>query len=197
MDCGLPGPSVHGFLQARILEWIAISSSRGIFPIQDPRLLHCRWVLYQWATREAQVCKAGRPLCLVSNLHALSFMGAALSLLLLFSSIFCQACKAFSSLWLVISAKAQTLPNTGKPGACRPAAGLAEGPAPPFLQFPRTQPWCPEGHAGSLGQSFPLSLTDFFPSTLFPSLYHLLLSLLLIVLIILLAFVEGFFCMNV
>ena len=29
MDCNLPGSSVHGILQARILEWIAISFSRG------------------------------------------------------------------------------------------------------------------------------------------------------------------------
>ena len=29
MDCSLPGSSVHGILQARILEWVAISFSRG------------------------------------------------------------------------------------------------------------------------------------------------------------------------
>ena len=29
MDCSPPGSSVHGISQARILEWIAISSSRG------------------------------------------------------------------------------------------------------------------------------------------------------------------------
>ena len=29
MDCGLPGPSVHGIPQARILEWIAIPFFRG------------------------------------------------------------------------------------------------------------------------------------------------------------------------
>ena len=29
MDCGLPGSSLHGILQARILEWVAISFSRG------------------------------------------------------------------------------------------------------------------------------------------------------------------------
>ena len=29
MDCSLPGSSVHGVLQAGILEWVAISSSRG------------------------------------------------------------------------------------------------------------------------------------------------------------------------
>ena len=29
MNCSPPGSSVHGILQARILEWVAISSSRG------------------------------------------------------------------------------------------------------------------------------------------------------------------------
>ena len=28
-ECGLPGSSVHGILQARILEWVAMPSSRG------------------------------------------------------------------------------------------------------------------------------------------------------------------------
>ena len=27
MDCSLPGSSIHGILQARILEWVAISFS--------------------------------------------------------------------------------------------------------------------------------------------------------------------------
>ena len=29
MDCSLPGSSVHGIIPERILEWVAISSSRG------------------------------------------------------------------------------------------------------------------------------------------------------------------------
>ena len=29
MDCSLPGSSIHGTFQARILEWVAISFSRG------------------------------------------------------------------------------------------------------------------------------------------------------------------------
>ena len=29
LDCVLPGSSVHGILRARILEWVAISYSRG------------------------------------------------------------------------------------------------------------------------------------------------------------------------
>ena len=37
MDCNLPGSSVHGILQARILKWnwVAISSSRGSFQPRD------------------------------------------------------------------------------------------------------------------------------------------------------------------
>ena len=31
-DCNLPNSSVHGILQARILEWVAIFSSRGSSP---------------------------------------------------------------------------------------------------------------------------------------------------------------------
>ena len=40
-DCSLPGSSVHRILQARILEWVATPSSRGIFPTQrlKPHLL--------------------------------------------------------------------------------------------------------------------------------------------------------------
>ena len=29
MNCSLPGSSVHGILQARILEWVTMPSSRG------------------------------------------------------------------------------------------------------------------------------------------------------------------------
>ena len=32
MDCSPPGSSVHGLLQARILEWVALPFCRGIFP---------------------------------------------------------------------------------------------------------------------------------------------------------------------
>ena len=40
--------SVHGILQARILEWVAMPSSRGIFPTQgsNTSLPHYRWILY-------------------------------------------------------------------------------------------------------------------------------------------------------
>ena len=48
MACRPPGSSVHEILQARILEWIAISFSRGIFPTQgsNPGLHLWRQMLY-------------------------------------------------------------------------------------------------------------------------------------------------------
>ena len=62
MDCSLPGSSVHGISQARILEWVAISFSRGSSCPRDLTLAsctagalsHCRQSLTDWATREAQ-----------------------------------------------------------------------------------------------------------------------------------------------
>ena len=44
MDYSPPGSSVHGILQARILEWVAMPSPPGDLP--DPGLLHCRKILY-------------------------------------------------------------------------------------------------------------------------------------------------------
>ena len=38
MDCNLPGSPVHGIFPARIPEWVAISSSRGIFLPGSPAL---------------------------------------------------------------------------------------------------------------------------------------------------------------
>ena len=38
MDCSLPGSSVHGIFQARVLEWVAISFSRGSSSPRSPAL---------------------------------------------------------------------------------------------------------------------------------------------------------------
>ena len=35
VDCSPPGSSVHGILQARILEWVAMPSFRGSSPPRD------------------------------------------------------------------------------------------------------------------------------------------------------------------
>ena len=39
MDCSPPGSSVHGILQARILEWVAMPSSRGSYQPRDQTLV--------------------------------------------------------------------------------------------------------------------------------------------------------------
>ena len=41
MDCGPPGSSVHGISQARILEWVAISFSRGSSQPRDRTQVSC------------------------------------------------------------------------------------------------------------------------------------------------------------
>ena len=55
LDCSPPGSSARGIFQARILECIAISPSRGSSRHRDRTrvLLHCRQILYHWAIREA------------------------------------------------------------------------------------------------------------------------------------------------
>ena len=46
MDCSLPGSSVHGIFQARVLEWVAISFSRDPpNPGIEHGLPHCRQTL--------------------------------------------------------------------------------------------------------------------------------------------------------
>ena len=59
MDCSLPGSSIHGIFQARILGWVAISFSRRS---SQPRVR--TWVsriagrhFATWATREAPIYK--------------------------------------------------------------------------------------------------------------------------------------------
>ena len=55
INCSLPSSSVHGILQARVLEWVAISFSRGSSRTRDPTRVSCmagrRFTL--WAAREA------------------------------------------------------------------------------------------------------------------------------------------------
>jgi len=41
MDCGPPGSSVHGILQTRILEWVAVPSSRGSSKPRDQTCILC------------------------------------------------------------------------------------------------------------------------------------------------------------
>ena len=55
MDCKLPGSSVHGILQARILEWVAVPFSRGASVSRDrTQVSHIAGRFFTvWATKEA------------------------------------------------------------------------------------------------------------------------------------------------
>ena len=74
MDCRPPGPSVHGILQARILEWVAISFSRGSFWLRDRIQVSCTVGIYFaiWTTRGAQAWAERRDLVLSYAHHFLA-----------------------------------------------------------------------------------------------------------------------------
>ena len=59
MDCGPPGSSIRGILQARIPEWIAISFSRGSSQSRDQtRSPDCTQFLYHlnhWRSPESHI----------------------------------------------------------------------------------------------------------------------------------------------
>ena len=61
MDCRLPGSSVCGIFQARILEWVAISLPQGIFPTQGSKL--CPFAFAVLADRFFTSAPPGKMLC--------------------------------------------------------------------------------------------------------------------------------------
>ena len=77
MDCSLPGSSVHGIFQARVLDWVAIAFSEAnpkcpeILPCQKERSPHLDksselWLLpyYIWNTEMRRFCDWKWPMCL-------------------------------------------------------------------------------------------------------------------------------------
>ena len=59
MDCSPQGSSIHGIFQARILEWVGISFSRGSPQPRDQTHISClvcigRQILYHWAAWETR-----------------------------------------------------------------------------------------------------------------------------------------------
>ena len=59
MDCSLPSSSVHGILQEIILEWVAVSSSRGS---SGPRNGTCVCYIYlHWQASSLPLAPPGKP----------------------------------------------------------------------------------------------------------------------------------------
>ena len=57
MDCSPPGSSVHGILQVKILEWVAIPSSRGSSQPRDQTLVSriAGWFFTIWALGKTHI----------------------------------------------------------------------------------------------------------------------------------------------
>ena len=58
LNCSSPGSSVHGTLQARILEWVAIPCSRGTSrPRDQTQVSHCGQILYRLSHQGSPTCE--------------------------------------------------------------------------------------------------------------------------------------------
>ena len=89
MDCILPGSSVHGIFQARVLEWVAISFSRGssrpsdgtqvshiasrhftVFATREAQMLE--WVAYPFSSSSSQPRNQTRVSCIAGRFFLFS-----------------------------------------------------------------------------------------------------------------------------
>ena len=59
MDCSPPSSSVHGILQARILEWVAMPSSRG--PSQPGDRTQVSYTYLHWQVDSLPLAPFGKP----------------------------------------------------------------------------------------------------------------------------------------
>ena len=141
-DCSSPGPSVHGILQSRRLEWVAISSSRGSSPPGiEPRFSYIdRRILYHCPPWESLASPFGDWFSLdVPDWNKKHYPSAAQGSLTC-SFRLAAKCKTRSRgmLWhstisvigagagSFIRASGGQLPSpTFKPGLCSPEAGRA------------------------------------------------------------------------
>ena len=65
VDCSLPGSSIRGILQVRILEWVAISFSRGSSPLRD-----LTWVPH-WQVDYLPLSHQGSPFLMINGTNLL------------------------------------------------------------------------------------------------------------------------------
>ena len=100
LDCSPPGSSVYGISQARILEWVTISFSRGSLQPRDWTRISCvscidRWVLYHWATRETRASS-------LVSINKADRLGGWIrnECPLVFTGVFAPRCPAF--LWCLL-----------------------------------------------------------------------------------------------
>ena len=87
MDCSLPGSSVYGVFQARVLEWVDHFLLQGIFPTQgsNPGLLNYRKTLYCLSHQGSQLRSSlvANFLCWVLVYDAIIELGSLLALVMM------------------------------------------------------------------------------------------------------------------
>ena len=132
MDCSLPGFSIHGTFQARILEWVAISFSRRSSWPRDWTWVSCtvsrRFTI--WARREVHLCQS---VLLIFSYKSCIVYGLTFKSLIHFESILMYGVKKCSA------AAAKLLQSC--PTLCDPIDGSPPGsPVPGILQA-RTLEW--------------------------------------------------------
>ena len=100
-----PGFSVHGILQARMLEWVAMSSSRGSSQPKDRILVSC--IILQWHKGSSPLLPPGKPLlkknCIVGVKNAVIYLDKnssvhSLSHVWLFATPWIAECQASLSI---------------------------------------------------------------------------------------------------
>ena len=99
MDCGLPGSSVHGIFQVRILEWVATSSSRASSGSRDRAYMSCVSCIGQggslplappgkhrmWQSPHLNPCSPASVLCVMTQL-GIPFSAVSLKVFLSWAS---------------------------------------------------------------------------------------------------------------
>ena len=111
VDCNLPGISVHGILQARILEWVAIPFSRGCSQPRDWIHISCigRQVLHTEPPGKPHSCLEVVSYNAISALSVVIASFPFIVLYIVYSSIFSWWVSFISVLIFMISSLLVTL----------------------------------------------------------------------------------------
>ena len=111
MDCSLPGSSVYGILQARILEWVAMAS-RGSSQPSNPCLLH----LLHWQVCSLPLVPPGKPqpglLHCRQILHGMSHQGRPLMTSVQFNSASSVVSWLFATPWTAACQPSLSITNS-------------------------------------------------------------------------------------
>ena len=112
MDCSLPGSSVHGILQARILEGVVMPSSRGSSWPRDQTHV-CLLSPLHWQAGSLPLAPPGKPFAWLALRNR--NLPDALHFTFMWVSSYCALCKARASSVLWISGQRVTI-KKGKKG---------------------------------------------------------------------------------